>query len=100
MTTHATPTGLSADQLSDRIVNELAAPAPDEGALRALVHALVGAWKEHGWSIERGILQIKRHVVTAQDRRSPSSTWLDIKDLGDRAVTWCIERYYAPGSRS
>lgn len=97
MITHTTPTGFDADQLSARIVNELAAPAPDEGALKALVHALVGVWKDHGWPVERGILQIKRHVVVAQERRAPN--WMEIKDLGDRAVTWCIERYYASGTR-
>lgn len=95
MTAHHTPTWLSADELSAHVITALSAPDTDADELRANVHALVSDWKAHGWTIERMIIQLKRFVTVAQERHSQTLTWVDVGEMGDRVITWCIERFYA-----
>lgn len=99
MSTHPTPTWLSVDELTARVVDGLAAPDTDADELKSSVHALVSAWKLQGWTIERMIIQLKRVIAVARERPSPDVSWVDIGDLGARVITWCIERYYAEETR-
>jgi hypothetical protein len=71
----------------------------DESALKDAICAYVDEAKNHGWHIERVIIEIKR-ISEVEDgpvyrARADPIQRHRARELVHRVVTWCIDRYFS-----
>ena len=86
-----------ATALKRELSEAIAKPGVEPDKVRALVCALVDQMKTEGAEPEKVVIAIKSAVLgDATVKAAPDSSHLkETEKMLQRALTWCIERYYS-----
>lgn len=92
-----TPSGTTTDALKNQLSEAVARSGIEQDKVRALVCALVDQMKSEGAEPEKVVIAIKSAMLAEPTvKAAPDSAHLkETEKMLQRALTWCIERYYA-----
>ena len=92
-----TPGGTTTNALKNQLSEAVARSGIEQDKVRALVCAIVDQMKFEGAEPEKVVIAIKSAMLAETSvKAAPDSAHLkEAEKMLQRALTWCIERYYA-----
>jgi hypothetical protein len=90
------PDSTRTNALKNQLSEEVTRPGVDQDKVRALICGLVDQMKSEGAEPEKVVIAIKSAVLRdVTVKAAPDSAHLEETErMLQRALTWCIERYY------
>jgi hypothetical protein len=90
------PGSTRTNALKNQLSEEVTRPGVDQDKVRALVCALVDQMKSEGAEPEKVVIAVKSAMLgDTTAKAAPDSAHLqETEKMLQRALTWCIERYY------
>ena len=92
-----TPSGTKTNVLKNQLSEAVTRSGIEQDKVRALVCAIVDQMKSEGAEPEKVVIAIKSAMLAETTvKAAPDSAHLkETEKMLQRALTWCIERYYA-----
>lgn len=94
--TDATPRGARTNALKNQLSEAVTQSGIEQAKVRALICALVDEMKSEGAEPEKVVIAVKSAMLgDTTVKAAPDSAHLkETEKMLQRALTWCIERYY------